>query len=102
MKALFLIKINKTTLFSELKSYGLVLFGAVVLSIGYSLFIVPHKLVPGGVFGLSIVAFEMLGMSIGVIALIINIPLLLWGTRVLGKKTVLKTAFFMITSSLFI
>lgn len=102
MKALFLIKINKTTLFSGLKSYGLVLFGAVVLSIGYSLFIVPHKLVPGGVFGLSIVAFETLGMSIGVIALIINIPLLLWGTRVLGKKTVLKTAFFMITSSLFI
>jgi len=99
MKNIISIKLNKSLLLGEAKSYGFILIGAFVLSVGYALFIVPHKLVPGGVFGLSIVAFELIDMSIGTIALIINIPLLIWGTKVLGKVTVLKTAFFMISSS---
>ncbi|PCI99413.1 MAG: hypothetical protein COB15_04320 [Flavobacteriales bacterium] len=97
-----IIKLNKKRLLSEAKNYGFVLLGAVVLSLGYSLFIVPQRLVPGGVFGLSIVAFELVGLSVGLLALIINIPLLLWGAKTLGKKAALKTAFFMISSSFFI
>lgn len=102
MKNTFSIKLNRSLLLGEVKSYALILLGAFVLSIGYALFIVPHKLVPGGVFGLSIVAFELVDMSIGTIALIINIPLLFWGAKVLGKVTVLKTAIFMVASSLFL
>ena len=92
-------KINKESVLRESRDYGLVFLGALILAIGYSLFIIPHKLVPGGVFGLSIVAFEITGVSIGVMALAINIPLLLWGTKVLGGKAGLKTAFFMVSSS---
>jgi uncharacterized membrane-anchored protein YitT (DUF2179 family) len=95
-------KINKVNVLIEAKDYGFVLLGALVLSLGYSLFIVPHKLVPGGVFGLSIVAVEVIGLSVGLLALLINIPLLLWGTKVLGRKTVLKTGLFMVSSSFFL
>ncbi|MGB0881709.1 MAG: YitT family protein [Vicingaceae bacterium] len=102
MKNVISRKIDKNNLIGIVRNYGLVLIGALVLSLGYSLFIVPHKLVPGGVFGLSIVAFEVINISIGTIALIINIPLLIWGTKVLGKTTVLKTAVFMIASSFFL
>ena len=102
MKNIISIKIDKNNLISSVRNYGLVLIGALVLSLGYSLFIVPHKLVPGGVFGLSIVAFEVVNISIGTIALIINIPLLIWGTKILGKATVFKTAVFMIASSFFL
>ena len=89
-------------LLPEAKNYASILAGAFVLSLGYSLFIVPHKLVPGGVFGLSIVAFELIDLSIGTLALLINIPLLIWGTKELGKKAVIKTAVFMVGSSFFI
>jgi len=102
MKNTISIKLNRNLLLGEVKSYALILLGAFVLSLGYGLFIVPHKLVPGGVFGLSIVVFELIDMSIGSIALIINIPLLFWGAKVLGKVTVLKTAAFMIASSFFL
>jgi len=102
MKNVITLNWSAINLLEEAKSYGLVLLGGIILSLGYSLFIVPHKLVPGGVFGLSIVAFEVINLSIGTLALLINIPLLLWGTKILGKKTVLKTAFFMVLSSLFI
>ncbi len=102
MKNTISIKINRNNLGVIARDYSLVILGALVLSLGYALFIVPHKLVPGGVFGLSIVAFEIINISIGTIALIINIPLLIWGTKVLGKATVLKTALFMIASSFFL
>jgi uncharacterized membrane-anchored protein YitT (DUF2179 family) len=102
MKTKVTNKLNKQNLFKEFKNYASILIGALVLSLGYSLFIIPHKLVPGGVFGLSIVAFEFVELSIGALALLINIPLLLWGAKVLGRKMVLKTAVFMFTSSFFI
>ncbi|WBX78416.1 YitT family protein [Tenacibaculum ovolyticum] len=85
---------------AELKNYGLVFIGAIVVALAFGLFIVPYKIVPGGVFGLGIVISELLGFSsVGIIALCINIPLLLFGTCFLGKKAGLKTAFFMILSS---
>ncbi|WP_064967887.1 YitT family protein [Tenacibaculum ovolyticum] len=85
---------------AELKNYGLVFIGAIVVALAFGLFIVPYKIVPGGVFGLGIIISELLGFSsVGIIALCINIPLLLLGTCFLGKKAGLKTAFFMILSS---
>ena len=66
------------------------------------MFIVLHKLVLVRVFELSIVVFELIDLSIGTLALLINIPLLIWGTKELGKKTVIKTAVFMVASSFFI
>lgn len=91
---------NNKSLIILLKEYGNIFFGALILALAYALFIVPYNIVPGGVFGLSIVVFEQTKLtSLGTIALCINIPLLIWGTKSLGKKTGLKTAFFMITSA---
>lgn len=96
------IKINdKIQLFlNNMESYLKVFSGSVILAIGYAFFIVPHNIVPGGVFGLSIVLHEMLGWTIGTISLCINIPLLVWGTKILGRKAGLKTAFSMFTVSI--
>lgn len=102
MKNTISIKINRLSLITIGREYGLVLLGSLVLSIGYSLFIVPHKLVPGGVFGLSIVTVEIIDISIGTIALLINIPLLIWGAKELGRVTVIRTGVFMVSSSFFL
>ena len=85
---------------SELKSYALVLLGAVILAIAYSIFIIPYNIMPGGIFGLSIILHEYIDLSIGIIALSINIPLLLWGTKKLGNKIGFKTSFLMVAVSL--
>lgn len=87
---------------NTLKEYALITLGSALLALGYGFFIVPHNIVPGGIFGLSIVINQLINFPIGTIALCINIPLLLWGTKVLGKKTGLKTAYSMITVSVFI
>ncbi len=83
----------------ELKSYAKVLLGSAILAIGYALFIVPHNIVPGGIFGLSIAIHEIIGLSVGFIAMCLNIPILLLGIKLLGRKNGLKTTFSMVTVS---
>lgn len=102
MKNIIALYNNPYNLLLLLKSYGLVFLGSLVLAIGYVVFIVPHHIVPGGIFGLSIVINHLGGLSVGTIALLINIPLLLWGAKVLGKETGIKTAFSMVMVSVLI
>ncbi|SRX55893.1 YitT family protein [Aequorivita sp. CIP111184] len=102
MKRVFSIKLEKQIVLTELTSYTYVFLGSLLLSVAYALLIIPHHIVPGGILGLSIVIKELTGISVGWIALLINIPLLLWGTRVLGTKTGLKTLFSMILVSFYI
>jgi uncharacterized membrane-anchored protein YitT (DUF2179 family) len=100
MKRASLVKAEKAK--RELKNYGIVLIGALVLSMGYSLFIIPHNIVPGGVFGLSIVINDLVRIPVGMFALIVNIPILIWGTKMLGRRAGMKTLFFMIMTSVFV
>ncbi|MCB0468413.1 MAG: YitT family protein [Aequorivita sp.] len=102
MKRVFAIKLEKQIVIAELKSYTYVFLGSLLLSIAYALLIIPHHIVPGGILGLSIVIKELTGFSVGWIALLINIPLLLWGTKVLGTKTGVKTLFSMVLVSFYI
>ncbi|MGQ1910514.1 YitT family protein [Marinifilum sp. RC60d5] len=91
-------------LFSSLwfRHYSLIIFGSLLVAIGYNFFIMPHKLVPGGVFGFSIILNQLIGFPVGSIALCINIPLLAWGIKVLGGKFGIKTILAMVLGSVFI
>lgn len=80
-------------------SYLMVIFGSMLLSFAIVFFIAPYNLVPGGVFGLSIVINHLIGIPIGTIALIINIPLLIWGIKILGANFGMKTFLSMILTS---
>lgn len=102
MKNVFAIKLKREIVLTELKSYAHVFIGSLILSAAYAFLIIPHHIVPGGILGLSIVVKELTGMSVGIVALLINIPLLLWGTKVLGAKTGIKTLFSMLLVSYYI
>lgn len=65
------------------------------MATGYVFFITPHKIVPGGVYGISIVIHYLTegifrwapsGLPIGVMGLIMNIPLTIIGIKVLGNE----------------
>lgn len=61
------------------------------MAIGYNYFLIPFKVVSGGVFGISIVLHHLFGLPAGATALVLNIPLLIWGVRELGPKFGVKT-----------
>ena len=84
------------------KNYGLVLIGSLLVSVGYVFFIIPHNIVPGGIFGVSIIINQLSGLPIGLVSLCINIPVLLLGIKILGGKFGIKTILSMILCSIMI
>lgn len=91
-----------------IKNYSLIVVGAAILACAYACFIAPYKIVPGGVYGISIVlhhitkgVFDFMpdGLPIGTTSLLFNIPFVLLATKYLGLdsggKTV--TAFLLIS-----
>ena len=67
------------------------LLGTVIYTIGYTTFLLPYKIVSGGVSGISTVIYYMSGFPAGNTYLIINIALLLLAMRILGWRYLVRT-----------
>ncbi len=103
-------------------SYSLIAIGSFILAAGFVYFIDPHKIVPGGVYGIGIVVKNITadimgdgikvpfiknpifsdGLGIGFVGLMLNIPLTIIGIKVLGPRFGVKTVVGFVFSSIFI
>jgi len=72
-------------------SYSLIIIGSFILATGFVLFITPYKIIPGGVYGISIVLHYLFGTPIGLVALCFDIPLTVLGIKFLGPRFGFKT-----------
>jgi uncharacterized membrane-anchored protein YitT (DUF2179 family) len=72
-------------------SYSLIFIGAFILAASFVLFITPYKIVPGGVYGISIVLHYLFNTPVGLVALCFDIPLTIIGIRFLGPRFGIKT-----------
>ncbi len=96
--------VTKEKVFSRkwLISYSLIILGAFILAAGFVLFITPYKIVPGGVYGIGIILYHLIGIPVGLTGLVINIPLFFIGIRVLGPRFGVKTVVGFVLVSFFI
>lgn len=76
---------------SKIKSILAIIFGTFITAMGIELFLLPNKIVGGGVSGLSTILYHTIKIPSSVSFAVINIVLLLIGFKVLGWKFVLKT-----------
>ena len=90
--------------------YSLIVIGAFLQALSYVLFLAPYKIVPGGVYGISIVlhylsqgVFSWLpgGLPMGLTALCFNVPLLLLAMKKLGLASGPKTIVTFLLISIF-
>ncbi len=91
-------------------AYLLILTGAFIMALGYVLFISPYKFAPGGVYGISIVIHHLTegmfkpfpeGLPIGLMALSMDIPLTIIGTKILGPRFGAKTVVGFVSLAIF-
>lgn len=83
---------QKEKIYRELRSWMGVILGTFIVSIGYVLFINPYNIVPGGVYGASIVLHNLLpDIQVGTFGYFFDIPLLLLSVWLLGSKLGIKT-----------
>lgn len=73
------------------QTYATLFLGAMVIATGYTFFMTPYKIVPGGIYGISTILHYQFGFPIGMAALCFNLPLSIWGVKVLGKQFGVKT-----------
>jgi len=83
------------------KSYLLIIQGALIAAAGYNFFLIPHKIIPGGIFGIGTVFFHLFGLPVGIVAIVLNIPLLIIGIKILGPRFGAKTIVGMVLLSVF-
>ena len=84
------------------KSYFLIILGSMIMASGYSFFADPHKIVPGGVYGIAIVIHHVFKFHTGTVGLMFNIPLFALGIYLLGPRFGVKTFVGTIATSFFI
>lgn len=79
---------------------GIVL-GSIIYGIAYAWFLIPYKIAPGGVGGLSQIFYHMLGFPAGISMLIMNIPLFVIGVKLVGRQFGIGTLVGIIMGSVF-
>ena len=72
-------------------SHSLILIGSFILASGFVLFITPYRIIPGGVYGISIMLHYLFGTPVGLVALCFDIPLTILGIKILGPRFGYKT-----------
>ena len=77
--------------------------GSAIFAVGFSLFLEPYGMSPGGISGLAMVLVHWLKIgSVGTVAILINLPLFLLGGLKIGKRFFLGSLIGMLFSSVMI
>lgn len=83
-----------------LKEYGLVTIGVISYALGWTIFLLPNNLIGGGVSGFASILFYATGLPMGVTYFILNVLLLIIGTKILGTGFGGKTIYAILMTSL--
>ena len=85
-----------------LRDYVMVVIGSLLLALAFTWFFIPHDIAPGGVTGIATVIANLTGLSVGLLAFVINLPLFLAGYRQVGWRFALRSFVAMTLVSVFI
>ncbi|UTH02446.1 YitT family protein [Macrococcoides canis] len=84
---------KKLPLKEKLKRFMFITIGAILMAIALELFLVPNKLLDGGIVGISIMVSHFLKLPIGLFIFILNIPFFYLGYKQIGKTFALSTLY---------
>ncbi|MBC35398.1 MAG: membrane protein [Bacteroidetes bacterium] len=88
--------------FSDLKSYAMVTLGLFIHAFAWTGFLIPSKIVGGGVSGIGTLIYFTTEIPVGITVFAINIVLLLAALKVLGARIGVNTIFGITVVSLFL
>jgi len=86
----------------EMKNNFFILLGTICIALGVVLFFLPNNFTTGGTPGMAILLHHISGYSIGAMVIAINVPLLIWGVKYLGKLFAIRTIIAIVLISIFI
>lgn len=76
-----------------IKRIFFILLGAILVSVGLEIFLIPNHIIDGGIVGISIILSHLSSFSIGIFLFVLNLPFLLVGYKQIGKTFAISTLF---------
>lgn len=93
---------NKSAILNEIRSYLFLTIGLGIGSLGWTGFLIPAKIVGGGLTGIATILYFITGWDIGLTSLIINVFLIVLAIRILGASFGVKTIYCVLVLSGFL
>ncbi|WP_026473849.1 YitT family protein [Alkaliflexus imshenetskii] len=93
---------NLTDLRKNLQSWFFLTLGIAISATGWAGFIIPSKIIGGGVAGISTVLHYAMGFNIGLTLLLLNAVLILLAMKIVGASFGVKTIYGVAVFSLFL
>jgi len=95
------MKFTKEKLMSEVRAYLLITFGLLIYTFAVTAFLAPHRMVGGGVTGISTIIYFLSGevIPIGYSYFVINFLLVAIAIKILGPRFGFKTIYAIFMSS---
>lgn len=90
---------KKMAITNMLKRATFILFGALLVSVGLEIFLVPNKVIDGGIVGISIIASHLTGINLSLLLFVLNLPFFYLGYKQIGKTFAISTFFGVIVMS---
>lgn len=80
---------------TDLKDYIMIVFGLMLYAVGFTAFILPHKIVMGGLTGVGTLVYFLTNgtISVAITTYVLNLCLLAMAYKVVGRTFVLRTIF---------
>lgn len=82
---------NKEKIINFFKDIGVDIIGSAIFAIGVNVFTTPNEIAPGGVTGIATMFHSITGIQMGTLTFLLNIPLVILGLIVLGKRFTIST-----------
>ena len=75
------------------RKYLLIFVGAILAAVGLEIFLIPNRIIDGGVTGISIMASFLSKWPLGIFLFVLNVPFLFVGYKQIGRTFALSTLF---------
>lgn len=87
------VKSKREIVFDYFKKFLFWILGTFIVAVALEMFLLPNKIIDGGVIGISMMLSYITKWNLGLLILLINVPFILMAYKTLGKKFVINTFF---------
>lgn len=82
--------------------YALVVLGSALFAAGFQFFLYPNSIIVGGVSGIAMIINYLIGLPVGIMTIVLNIPLFIIAWKHFGGKFIISSLVGMLLSSLLV
>jgi uncharacterized membrane-anchored protein YitT (DUF2179 family) len=84
---------NKKYKLEVVQKYGFLFLGSILAAVGLEIFLVPNRIIDGGIIGISILFSHITQFPLSLFVVVLNLPFLYIGYNQIGKTFALSTLF---------